>query len=98
MVADVIGQLARLDKSAGPEGKGLHRTAQAWAGGAGLGPPTSGSRSERTPGPAPEQSARLPTEPWAYSLTPSTLPSARTPQDAGRGPEGQDLFPQRSQT
>lgn len=96
MVANVIGQLAGLDKSAGPQrgGTGLNCPSLGQGGWAGLvllsrldGPTGLGSGSSR-PG---------------SQLSPSVFPEPRHPAKCGdpRAPwawVGQDLLPQRSQT
>lgn len=89
MVADVIGQLAGLDESAGPKGgRALIKLRKARTGGAGLEPPNSRSLGKAGLG---QQAARFPTK-----------PVFRGPHNTqGTGGESQGsrhLLPQRSQT
>lgn len=83
MVANVIGQLAGLDESAGPQAEGSHGTAQAWARGSWARPPAPSARLKGTPGPMPglgQPSAQVPTEPSFVSRPPAA--------GGERGPHG----------
>ena len=97
MVADVIGQLARLDKSAGPEGKAYTEPPRPGPGVLGWGLPPQGLDREDA-GTCAGAVCRATDRALGLFSDPLHPPSAGTPQDGGRGPEGQDLFPQRSQT